>query len=149
MRAVVQRVARCCVRVRGETVSSTKEGILVYVAACAGDLGADVEYVCDKCIHLRLFPDGEGRMNRSVLDLGGDIMVVSQFTLCGDTRRGRRPSYSSAMPAESARSLYDTFVERLLATGLKVGQGRFQEIMDVEYTNVGPVTLLVDSRRVF
>lgn len=149
MRAVVQRVSRCAVRVDGATVSSIGPGLLVYLGVGVEDAEQDVEYMADKVVHLRVFPDDGGRMNRSALQLGAEIMVVSQFTLQGDARRGRRPSYTAAAPPELARRLYLLFVERLRSREIAVGTGTFQALMEVDYVNDGPVTILLDSRRLF
>ncbi len=149
MRAVVQRVASARVRVAGRTVGEIGPGLLVLLGVGREDREADAEYLAEKIVHLRIFEDDQGKMNRSLLEVGGEILVVSQFTLYGDCRRGRRPSYSEAAPPEQARALYQYFVTRMGAYGLRVQTGVFQEMMDVELVNRGPVTLLLDSRKQF
>jgi D-tyrosyl-tRNA(Tyr) deacylase len=149
MRAVVQRVARARVRVGDRTVGEIGQGLLVLLGVGRGDTEADAAYLAEKIVHLRIFEDAEGKMNRSLLDVGGEMLVVSQFTLYGDCRRGRRPSYSEAAPPEHARALYEYFVERARQYGPRVETGIFQEMMDVELVNVGPVTVLLDSRKQF
>jgi D-tyrosyl-tRNA(Tyr) deacylase len=149
MRAVVQRVARARVRVGDRTVGEIGQGLLVLLGVGRGDTEADAAYLAEKIVHLRIFEDAEGKMNRSLLDIGGEMLVVSQFTLYGDCRRGRRPSYSEAAPPEHARALYEYFVERARQYGPRVETGIFQEMMDVELVNVGPVTVLLDSRKQF
>ena len=147
MRAVLQRVSEAAVSVAGETVAAIGPGLLVLVGVGRGDVEADAESVADKVVHLRIFEDDSGHMNRSVLDTGGAVLVVSQFTLYGDTRRGRRPGFSSAAAPEEAKPLYRSFVARLSAAGLEVREGVFGAMMDVRLVNRGPVTLLIDSAR--
>jgi D-aminoacyl-tRNA deacylase len=149
MRAVVQRVSRCTVRVAGQTVGEIGAGLLVYLGVGREDGEDELAAMADKVAHLRIFPDAEGKMNRSVLEHGKSVLVVSQFTLFGDARRGRRPSYSDAASPEAARPLYERFIELLGALGITVRSGRFQEIMEVESTNDGPVTILIDTARTF
>ena len=149
MRAVVQRVAEASVRVEGATVGRIGAGLLVLLGVGQGDGENDVTVLADKVLHLRIFPDDAGHMNRSVLDTGGDVLVVSQFTLYGDARRGRRPSFIDAAPPEEANRLYGLFVARLRASGVRVEEGVFRAMMDVALVNHGPVTLLLDSRRLF
>lgn len=149
MRVVVQRVKWARVRVNGIIVGEIGPGVLVLLGVGVGDAPADADYLVDKIVNLRIFDDEQGKMNRSVLDVGGAVLVVSQFTLYGDCRRGRRPSYSEAAPPETARALYDYFVERVKRFPLRVETGMFQEMMDVELLNDGPVTLLLDSRKAF
>ncbi|HXF06194.1 MAG TPA: D-aminoacyl-tRNA deacylase [Blastocatellia bacterium] len=149
MRAVVQRVKWARVRVNDIVVGEIGPGVLVLLGVGVGDTPADADYLVDKIVNLRIFDDEQGKMNRSVLDVGGGVLVVSQFTLYGDCRRGRRPSYSEAAPPEMARALYDYFVERVKRSPLRVETGMFQEMMDVELLNDGPVTLLLDSRKTF
>ena len=144
MRAVVQRVARASVRVGGETVGEIGRGLLVLVGAAVGDGPADAAALADKLAGLRIFPDEEGRMNRAVGEAGGAVLVVSQFTLCGDVRRGRRPSFTAAAPPEVAEPLVEMVVERLRRAGLPCATGRFRAHMDVELLNDGPVTLVID-----
>jgi len=149
VRAVVQRVSEAAVSVGGETVGSAGRGLLVLVGVGQGDSEADADYLADKVLNLRVFPDAAGQMNLSVLDVRGDILAVSQFTLYGDCRRGRRPGYSDAAPPEEAQRLYERVVGTLSASGLRVGQGVFRAMMDVSLVNWGPVTLLIDSRKQF
>jgi D-tyrosyl-tRNA(Tyr) deacylase len=149
VRAVVQRVSDAAVTVAGRTVGSIERGILVYVGAGKEDSRADPEWLADKVANLRIFEDADGLMNRSVLDEGGAILAVSQFTLYADARKGRRPSYSDAALAEFARPLFDAFVESLAGKGLPVATGEFGACMRVAYVNEGPVTILLDSRKVF
>lgn len=145
VRVVVQRVKRAAVQVDGETVAAIGPGILLYAAFRPDDAAADLAWMADKVVSLRIFPDQAGKMNRPVLDVGGQILVVSQFTLYGDARRGRRPSFDGAAPAETARRLFEEFVDRLRTSGLAIRVGRFQEHMQVESANDGPVTILLDS----
>jgi D-aminoacyl-tRNA deacylase len=147
MRAVVQRVAEAAVSVGGERVSAIGPGLLVLLGVGREDKEADADYLADKVVNLRIFEDDAGQMNRSVLDTGGAVLVVSQFTLYGDTRRGRRPGFSSAAPPEEANRLYRYFVGRVAAAGVEVREGVFRAMMDVSLVNRGPVTLLLDSAR--
>ena len=147
MRAVVQRVAEAAVRVDGEVVGQIGPGALVLLGVGQGDAETDADYLADKVLHLRIFPDEGGPMNRSVLDTRGELLAVSQFTLYGDTRRGRRPGFSSAAPPEEANRLYRYFVGRLRESGLRVEEGVFRAMMDVSLVNRGPVTLLLDSQK--
>jgi D-tyrosyl-tRNA(Tyr) deacylase len=149
VRAVVQRVARASVGVEDRTVAEIGPGLVVLLGVGVGDGDADAEYLADKVVNLRVFPDAAGVMNRSVLDLRGDVLVVSQFTLYGDARKGRRPSYIDAAPPEAANRLYRTFVERVRASGLRAEEGVFRATMDVAVVNQGPVTILLDSRKQF
>ena len=149
MRAVVQRVTEARVDVEGLTVGDIDAGLLVLLGVSSDDSHEDAEYLVEKIAHLRIFTDEEGKMNRSVIETGGAVLVVSQFTLYGDVRRGRRPSYSDAAPPDLANSLYEYFVEQLRLSGLKVETGVFQAMMKVTLTNDGPVTILLDSRRQF
>lgn len=145
MRAVVQRVSSASVTVGGEAVASIGAGLLVLAAVGNDDADADADYLADKIANLRVFPDEAGRFDRSALDLGADLLVVSQFTLYGDVRKGRRPSFTDAAPPEEAQARFADLVERFRATGLPVQTGRFQEMMDVALVNDGPVTLILDS----
>ena len=147
MRAVVQRVAEATVRVDGAVVGQIGAGLLVLLGVGQGDQEADADYIADKVLHLRIFPDGEGQMNLSVLDTRGELLAVSQFTLYADTRRGRRPGYSAAAPPQEANRLYRSFVGRLGESGLRVEEGVFRAMMDVSLVNRGPVTILLDSAR--
>ena len=149
MRAVVQRVSTAAVRVDGERVGRIGAGLVVLLGVGKGDGASDAEYLADKVANLRVFPDEAGQMNRSVLETGGEVLLVSQFTLYGDVRRGRRPSYVEAAPPEEAQPLYRLVAERLRTAGLTVEEGVFRAMMDVELTNQGPVTILLDSRRTF
>lgn len=149
MRAVVQRVRWARVRVEGEVVGEIGCGLLALLGIGQGDAGADLEYLSSKVVGLRVFPDDAGQMNRSLLETGGSLLVVSQFTLYGDCRRGRRPSFVGALEPEAAARLCDLFVERCRGLGAVVETGRFGAMMDVELCNDGPVTLLLDSRKLF
>lgn len=149
MRGVVQRVSRARVTVNGEISGEIGPGLLVLLGVGAGDSRADADYLADKTIGLRIFEDAGGKMNLSVVDIGGAVLAVSQFTLYGDVRRGRRPSFDAAAPPPSARELYEYFVEKIRAAGLRCETGRFQEMMQVELVNEGPVTILLDSAKTF
>ncbi|MBZ5548003.1 MAG: D-tyrosyl-tRNA(Tyr) deacylase [Acidobacteriia bacterium] len=149
MRAVVQRVSRAKVTVNGEITGEIGPGLLVLVGVGTGDTRADADYLADKTIGLRIFEDSGGKMNLSVVDIGGAVLAVSQFTLYGDVRRGKRPSFDAAAPPQSARELYEYFVEKIRAAGLPCETGRFQEMMQVELVNEGPVTILLDSAKTF
>ena len=145
MRAVVQRVQRAAVVVDGHTVGSIGSGLLVLLGVGRHDSNSDVSYIADKIRHLRLFADSRGKMDRSVTEIGGSVLVVSQFTLFGDCRRGRRPFYGEAALPDEARPRYDAVVEYLRRSGIDVQTGEFQAMMDVEAVNDGPVTVLLDS----
>jgi len=149
VRAVVQRVAEASVRVDGELVGRIGPGLVVLLGVGVGDTEADADQLADRVLNLRIFPDEAGQMNRSVLDAAGGLLVVSQFTLYGDARRGRRPSYVEAAPPEEANRFYQHFVERLRPSGLEVATGVFRAMMDVALVNRGPVTILLDSRKLF
>jgi len=149
MRAVVQRVSRAKVTVNGWTAGEIGMGLLVLLGVGSDDTDADAIYLAEKISGLRVFEDADGKMNRSVLDVGGSVLAVSQFTLYGDVRRGKRPSFDAAAPREPARQLYEFFVERIRAAGLRCETGRFQEMMQVELVNEGPVTILLDSGKAF
>ena len=149
MRAVVQRVTDARVEVAGEPVGEIGAGLLVLLGVGRDDTRDDADYLADKIVNLRVFDDDEGKMNRSLSESGGAILVVSQFTLYGDVRRGRRPSYSDAAEPEKANQLYEYFVERVRLFGVKVETGVFQAMMKVSLTNDGPVTILLDSRKAF
>jgi D-tyrosyl-tRNA(Tyr) deacylase len=149
MRAVVQRVSRAQVVIAGEITGQIGVGLLILLGVGHGDTEADANYLAEKIAGLRVFEDERGKMNRSVQDVGGSVLAVSQFTLYGDVRRGKRPSFDSAAPPEKARPLYEFFVEQIRSTGLRCETGRFQEMMKVELVNEGPVTILLDSARVF
>lgn len=149
MRAVVQRVSRAKVTVNDWTTGEIGIGLLVLLGVGQSDTEADATYLAEKIAGLRIFEDHDGKMNRSVIDVGGSVLAVSQFTLYGDVRRGKRPSFDAAAPPESARRLYEFFVERIRAAGLRCETGRFQEMMQVELVNEGPVTILLDSQKSF
>lgn len=149
MRSVVQRVTSASVTVEGEVVGRIGPGLLVLVGVAEGDGPTDVAYTASKIQGLRVFADAEGRMNRSVDEIGGAVLVVSQFTLLGDVRRGRRPSFEAATPPQQARDLYDALVTAMVDGGLTVEVGRFQAAMQVHLINDGPVTILIDSRKAF
>jgi len=149
MRAVVQRVSEAAVTVGGQAVSAIGPGLLVLLGVGKEDAEGDADYLADKVVHLRIFEDEAGQMNRSVLDAKGAVLVVSQFTLYGDARRGRRPGFSAAAPPDEASRLYRHFVTRVAAAGLEVKEGVFRAMMDVQLVNHGPVTLLLDSTRAF
>ncbi|MFW6067854.1 MAG: D-aminoacyl-tRNA deacylase [Myxococcota bacterium] len=149
MRAVIQRVSSASVEVEGRAVGEIGPGLLVYLGAGVGDADRDAEYVADKIAGLRVFEDDAGKMNRSVGDVDGAVLVVSQFTLFGDMRKGRRPSFNAAAPPEEGRRLYERVVDRLRAKGLRVDTGRFGAMMDVRATVAGPVTILLDSTKRF
>ncbi len=145
MRAVIQRVKECGVSVDGEVIARTGPGLLVLLGIARGDGKNEIAFVADKVLNLRVFPDDEGKMNLSVLDTGGELMVVSQFTLLADCRKGRRPSFVDAEDPVPAKELYERFAARLGASGLKVSTGAFGAMMMVRLENWGPVTLLIDS----
>jgi len=145
----VQRVSAASVTVGGETVGRADRGILVYLGVAVGDTEADADWMAEKAADLRIFEDREGKMNLSVLDVGGSALAISQFTLMADARKGRRPSYSEAAPPELAAPLYERFVASLKARGMAVETGVFRADMRVAYVNEGPVTILLDSRKTF
>ena len=149
MRAVVQRVREASVTVAGDTVAHIGPGLLVLLGVGQGDTDEDAAQLAAKVVHLRIFPDEAGQMNRSVQDVAGALLVVSQFTLYGDARKGRRPSFAQAAPPAEAARLYRRFVDGVSATGLPVAEGIFQADMDVSLVNQGPVTILLDSGRSF
>jgi D-tyrosyl-tRNA(Tyr) deacylase len=149
MRAVVQRVSRAQVSVKGEITGQIGLGVLVLLGVGRDDTEADASYLARKITGLRIFEDDSGKMNRSIVETGGSVLAVSQFTLFADVRRGNRPSFDAAAPAEKARQLYEFFVEQIRAAGLVCETGRFQEMMKVELVNEGPVTILLDSRKTF
>ena len=149
MRAVVQRVKSASVTVDADVAGRIGSGLLVFVGVSHGDGPADLDYIASKIRELRIFPDDHGRMNRSVVETGGAVLVVSQFTLLADSRKGRRPSFDDAAPPALAESLYNGLVRKLRDEGLEVATGVFQAHMDVALVNDGPVTMLLDSRRLF
>jgi D-tyrosyl-tRNA(Tyr) deacylase len=144
--AVVQRVTGSRVRVQDETVGKIGPGLLVLLGVSKADSEKDVDYLADKLVHLRIFEDSKGKMNLSVLDIRGEMLVVSQFTLLGDCRKGRRPSFVQAAPPDRAEALYETFMDRVRSNGVFVASGKFQAKMDVSLVNNGPVTLIVESK---
>jgi len=149
MRAVAQRVSEARVEVEGEVTGTIERGLLVYLGAGRGDGEAEVEYVANKLAGLRIFPDDEGKMSLSVEDVGGGVLVVSQFTLFGDVRKGRRPSFTAAADPEIAKELYEAVCAKLAARGLNVQKGRFRAMMAVHGVVDGPVTILIDSEKSF
>ena len=149
MRAVVQRSGPARVEVAGKTVGQIESGLLIYLGVEQDDTTADSAYLAQKIAGLRIFPDDEDKMNRSVLETGGELLVVSQFTLLADARKGRRPSYNRAAPPEMAHKLYQDFIEQLSGLRLSVAEGIFQASMQVYTVNLGPVTILLDSRKDF
>jgi D-aminoacyl-tRNA deacylase len=150
MRAVVQRVTRAKVTVDDRVTGEIAGGLLVLLGAGAGDTDADLAYIVDKIVNLRIFADGAGKMNRSVLDVGGGVLVVSQFTLYGDARQGRRPAFTGALEPVAAKALYERSLSQIRDAGVaNVAAGEFAADMAVELVNDGPVTILLDSRKVF
>jgi D-tyrosyl-tRNA(Tyr) deacylase len=149
MRAVVQRVSRAQVSVNGEITGEIGLGLLVLLGVGRDDSEADATYLAEKIAGLRVFEDDQGKMNRDVQQAGGSVLVASQFTLYGDVRKGKRPSFDAAAPPKKARQLYEFFVEQIRAAGLRCETGRFQEMMKVELVNEGPVTILLDSAKAF
>ena len=145
MRACVQRVSSARVRVEGETVGEIGRGFMVLLGVAAGDGPAELRWMVDKVVGLRVFDDGEGKMNLALADVGGELLVVSQFTLLGDCRKGRRPSFIDAAPPEMAERMYEEFVAAARGEGIRVATGKFRTHMEVELVNDGPVTLLLDS----
>ena len=149
MRAVVQRASRARVTVGGDLAGEIGSGLLVLLGVSKDDTEADADYLAGKITGLRIFEEASGKMNRAVGEAEGSVLVVSQFTLYGDVRHGKRPSFDAAAPPEKARALYEYFVERIRAAGLRCETGRFQEMMQVELVNDGPVTILLDSSKAF
>src|SRR5437899_2254400 len=149
MRAVVQRVSRCRVVVEGQTVGEIGRGLLVLLGVGKADTESAVDYLVEKILGLRIFEDAEGKMNLSVQDSRGEMLVVSQFTLYGDVRRGKRPSFDAAARPEEAKRLYEYFVAKIRAAGLRCETGQFQAMIDVALVNSGPVTILLDSEKLF
>ncbi len=149
MRAVVQRIQNGSVSVDNTVIGQIDYGLLVYLGVAAGDNKKDADYLADKIINLRIFEDVDGKMNRSVMDEKGGILVISQFTLLADARKGRRPSYSEASNPETANLLYEHFISQVKKSGLHCENGKFQAHMMVRYTNDGPVTILLDSKKGF
>lgn len=149
MRAVIQRVTSASVTVAGELVSEIGEGLLIFLGIAHDDTAAELDYIANKVINLRIFEDSGGKMNRSLLDTGGAALVVSQFTLYGDCRKGRRPSFIDAARPEQAKALYEQFIDVLASRNIRTQGGTFQAMMDVQLVNDGPVTILLDSRKQF
>jgi D-tyrosyl-tRNA(Tyr) deacylase len=146
VKALLQRVTEASVSVSGEVVGRIGQGLVVFVGVAKGDTEKDAQYLAQKIVNLRLFSDEGGRFNLSALDIKGDLLIVSQFTLLADTKKGRRPDFIEAAPPDQAKELFEQFVEQAYATGLKVDTGRFQQYMQVEIHNDGPVTILLNSR---
>ncbi|MFC1734907.1 D-aminoacyl-tRNA deacylase [Candidatus Hydrogenedentota bacterium] len=149
MRVLVQRVARAAVHVDGKTVGGIGEGLLVFVGVVEDDTKSDINYLVDKIAGLRIFEDSEGKMNLSMTDLGLSMLVVSQFTLCADCRKGRRPSFNGAANPARAEEYYEKFIEKARNMGINVEAGTFQAMMDVELVNKGPVTIQLDSKKLY
>ena len=149
MRVVIQRVSRAQVRVEGKTAGEIGKGLLVLLGVGQGDTAKEADILLDKLINLRIFEDPQGKMNLSLLDVGGELMVISQFTLYADCRKGRRPSFTNAAPPEEAKKLYEYFVAGATNRGLRVATGIFQALMEVELVNLGPVTIPLDSSKNF
>ena len=149
MRAVVQRVSEATVRVANEEVGRIDHGILILLGVGQKDGPEDARYMAEKVVHLRIFADEQDKMNRSLLDVGGGLLAVSQFTLWGDCRKGRRPSFVAAAEPAKAEALYEAFIDHARSLGVTVATGRFQEMMEVSLVNDGPVTLLLDSKKEF
>jgi D-aminoacyl-tRNA deacylase len=146
MRAVLQRVSQASVTVDEAVIGEIGAGLMVLLGAAEGDTQADLDYILDKTLNLRIFADEQGKMNLSVIDTGGAMLVVSQFTLLAQTRKGRRPSFIKALAPDQAEALYEQFIARVRAAGLQVATGRFGAHMDVALVNSGPVTIILDSR---
>lgn len=149
MRAVIQRVKEARVEVEGEVVGRIGEGILLFLGIRKDDAPDDIKYLVEKVLGLRMFDDNAGKMNLSIAEVGREILIVSQFTLYGDCRKGRRPSFDEAASPDMAEKLYGIFVEEVKKRGINVQTGRFRALMDIHLINSGPVTILLDSRRVF
>ena len=149
MRLVVQRVKNCSVRVNNQVVGEIDSGLLAYLGVEKGDKTRDLDYLVNKLAGLRVFKDENGKMNLSVRDVGKSIMLISQFTICADTKKGNRPSYNNAENPHLAKKMYLDFIKKLKETGISVESGKFQEEMEVIYINNGPVTILLDSRKIF
>lgn len=149
MRVVVQRVAQAQVDIDGDCVGQVERGLMVLVGFTHGDTRRDLEYIADKVVNLRIFPDAEGKMNLSVADIGGGVLMVPNFTLYGDCRRGRRPSFTGAGPPDASRQLFEEFVAAIAGRGIQCAQGQFGAHMAVALVNDGPVTLMLDSGGAF
>jgi len=149
VRALLQRVTGASVSVEGEVVGSIGRGLVVLVGVAGGDSDKDIQYLAQKIVNLRIFADKEEKFNLSALDIGAELLLVSQFTLLADTRKGRRPSFTEAAPPPQAEALFHQFVDAVRASGLKIATGRFQQYMQLEIHNDGPVTIMLDSRDKF
>ena len=149
MKALLQRVTSASVSIAGETVGRINRGLVVFIGVAGSDTEKDAQYLAQKTVNLRIFADEQGRFNLSALDVKGELLVVSQFTLLADTRKGRRPSFASAAPPEQAEKMFQGFLTALGDSGLKIATGRFQQYMQVEIINDGPVTILLDSKDKF
>lgn len=146
MRAVVQRVTRASVSIDGEVVGEISNGLVILLGVKNSDTEDDAKFLADKCVNLRIFADAAGKFNLSALEIGGELLAISQFTLYGDTRKGRRPSFVEAAPPEISKPLYEKFVSYLQGSGLKVATGEFGAMMLVEIYNDGPVTIILESK---
>ena len=149
MRAVVQRASRASVRIEGSTMAKIGQGLVVLLGIRNGDTATDIKWLTEKIINLRIFDDPAGKMNMSIADIGGEMLIVSQFTLYGDCRKGRRPGFSAAAPPEIAEPLYNQFIDEIKNRGVRTVTGIFQAAMQVELVNDGPVTLLLDTEKAF
>jgi D-tyrosyl-tRNA(Tyr) deacylase len=148
MRAVIQRVSRASVRINENTTGQIGHGLVVLLGIRTEDTTRDLQWLADKIVHLRIFDDDQGKMNRSLADIDGEMLIVSQFTIYGDCRKGRRPGYSNAAPPEIAEPLYQQFIEAVASQQISVATGTFRAAMEVELVNDGPVTLLLDSEKI-
>jgi len=146
MKVVIQRVTRASVRVAGEVIGEIGRGLVIFVGVAQDDTNEDIEYLVEKTINLRIFADTEGKFNLSALDVKGELLLISQFTLLANTRKGRRPGFTDAAPPDQAEAPFNQFVAKSRASGLKVATGKFQAYMQVEIHNDGPVTIIIDSR---
>jgi D-tyrosyl-tRNA(Tyr) deacylase len=149
MRAVIQRVNRASVRIDNSITEKISHGLVVLLGIHGDDTTRDLQWMADKIVNLRIFEDDEGKMNRSLADINPEMLIVSQFTLYGDCRKGRRPGYSSAAPPEIAEPIYDRFIKEIKSRGIKTATGTFRAMMGIELVNDGPVTLLLDSEKNF
>ena len=149
MRAVIQRVSKASVRINGITTGQIDHGLVVLLGIRADDSVKDLQWLADKTVHLRIFDDDDGKMNISLADIGGEMLIISQFTLYGDCRKGRRPGYSTSAPPEIAEPLYQQFIEEVKNHRIKVATGTFRASMEIALVNDGPVTLLLDSEKTF
>lgn len=147
MRAVLQRVSHASVHVDNQEIGAIGPGLLVLLGMHRNDTGQELDWMCEKIVNLRIFADQDGKMNKSLADIDGEMLIVSQFTLYGDCRKGRRPGYSDAAPPEQAEALYMQFIKEIRRRGIKTATGRFQAMMQVSLVNDGPVTLLLDSAK--